>query len=98
MNFCHRDDAVAFVLAALARGAAGAAYHGSDGASPTRREVVTHLAGRLGIEPGRHAGPDPGGPDRCILSAWTRAVLGVTLRYPTFREGFEALLAAGTAG
>jgi nucleoside-diphosphate-sugar epimerase len=92
MNFCHLDDAVAFVLAALDRGAGGATYHGSDAAPARRREVVTFLAGRLGVEPPRSGAAAPPGPSRRILSAATRAGLGVALRYPSFREGFEALL------
>jgi nucleoside-diphosphate-sugar epimerase len=94
MNFCHLDDAVAFVLAALTRGAPGATYHGSDAAPPRRREVVAWVAGRLGIEPPRAptgAAPPPG-PDRRISSARSREALGVTLRYPSFRDGFERLL------
>ncbi|MBK9517548.1 MAG: NAD-dependent epimerase/dehydratase family protein [Anaeromyxobacter sp.] len=91
MNFCHQADAVAFVLAALDGGAPGATYHGSDAAPPTRREVVTWLAGRLGIPPPSGAAAPPG-PDRRILSARTRAALGITLRYPTFRDGFDSLL------
>jgi nucleoside-diphosphate-sugar epimerase len=96
MNFCHRDDAVAFTLAALDRGAPGAAYHGSDAAPPRRREVVTFLAGLLGQQPARHPGPAPGGPDRRILSAWTRGVLGVALAFPSYREGFAALAGPGS--
>ena len=91
MNFCHLEDAVAFVLAALDRGAPGATYHGSDAAPPTRREVVTWLAGRLGIEPHQVAGAPPPGPNRRISSARSRAELAVALRYPTFKEGFAAL-------
>jgi nucleoside-diphosphate-sugar epimerase len=93
MNWCHLDDAVAFVLAALDRGRPGAAYHGSDAAPPRRREVVTWIAGQLGVEPARSERPS-GGPNRRIDSSWTRQVLGVTLRYPTFRDGLAPLIAA----
>jgi nucleoside-diphosphate-sugar epimerase len=93
MNWCHLDDAVAFVLAALDRGRPGTAYHGSDAAPPRRREVVAWIAGQLGIEPARSERP-AGGPDRRIDSSWTRQVLGVTLRHPTFREGLAPLIAA----
>jgi len=92
MNWCHLDDAVAFVLAALARGARGATYHGSDAQPPRRREVVTWVAERLGVEPARRDAPGPPGPNRRILSERTRAALGVDLRYPSFREGFAPLL------
>lgn len=94
MNFCHRDDAVRAVLAALDRGRGGAVYHGSDAHPARRREVVEWVAGRLGIPPARRAegGGATGGPDRRILSERTREELGFRLSYPSFREGFEVLL------
>jgi nucleoside-diphosphate-sugar epimerase len=98
MNFCHLEDAVAFVLAALERGTAGATWHGSDAEPPRRREVVTWLSERLGIPPPRSAAPAPPGPNRRILSERTRASLGVELRFPSFRQGFAALLGAGGDG
>jgi nucleoside-diphosphate-sugar epimerase len=91
MNFCHRDDAVAFVLAVLDRGEGGAIYHGSDAEPARRREVVEWIAARLGIPPPR-AGEPSAGPSRRILSERTRAALGVTLAYPSFREGLETLI------
>ncbi len=94
MNFCHLDDALAFVLAALDRGRPGATWHGSDAAPPRRREVVDWMAARLGIDPPRlpPGAAAPPGPSRRILSERTRRELGVALRYPSFREGFEPLL------
>jgi nucleoside-diphosphate-sugar epimerase len=91
MNFCHREDAVAFVLAALDRGAAGAVYHGSDAAPARRREVVEWVAARLGIPPPRTGTAAPG-PDRRILSEWSRRELGLTLAFPSFKDGFAALV------
>ena len=93
MNFCHRDDAVAFVLAALDHGEPGAAYHGSDEAPPRRREVVAWIASQLGVEPVRSESP-ASGPNRRVDSSWTRRVLGVTLRYPSFRDGLAPLMAS----
>jgi nucleoside-diphosphate-sugar epimerase len=93
MNWCQLDDAVAFVLAALDRGVPGAAYHGSDAAPPLRREVIGWVAQQLGVEPGRSE-VAAGGPNRRIDSAWTRQQLGVTLRYPTFRDGLAPLIRA----
>ncbi|ACG73079.1 NAD-dependent epimerase/dehydratase [Anaeromyxobacter sp. K] len=91
MNFCHLDDAVSFVLAAIARGAPGAVYHGSDAAPARRREVVRWIADRIGVEPAR-ATVAPPGPDRRVLSERTRAALGVTLACPSFREGLIPLV------
>lgn len=91
MNFCHRDDAVAFVLAALDRGRAGAVYHGSDAQPASRADVARWIADRLGIDPA--SGVAAGGPNRRIMSERTRAELGVELRHRSFRDGL-----AGVAG
>ncbi len=97
MNFCHLDDAVTAVLAALRRGRPGAIYHGTDAAPARRREVVTWIAGRLEIPAPRgeeSAGPAGarGGANRRVLGERSRAELGLALRYPSFREGLEPLL------
>ncbi len=94
MNFCQRDDAIAFVLAALARAAPGAVYHGSDAEPARRREVVAWICGRLGIAPPVSEAP-AGGPSRRIRSERTRAALGVALAYPSFRDGLAPLLPRG---
>jgi nucleoside-diphosphate-sugar epimerase len=91
MNFCHLEDAVTFVVAALDRGEGGAVYHGSDGAPARRREVVEWIATRLGIAPPRADAAAPG-PSRRILSAGTRAALSLSLAFPSFREGLATLL------
>jgi len=93
MNFCHRDDAVALVRAALEGGAAGAVYHGSDAHPAPRREVVWWIAERLGIQPAVVRG-GASGPNRRVLAEKTRRALAISLRYPSYREGFEALLPA----
>ncbi len=100
MNFCHLDDAVAAVLAALSRGRAGAVYHGTDAHPAPRREVVEWVASRLGFAPTRRepaAGPPPGArpAHRRILGERTRAELGLALRWPTFREGLAPLVPSG---
>jgi nucleoside-diphosphate-sugar epimerase len=94
MNFCHLEDAVGAVLAALERGRAGAAYHASDAAPTRRREVVTWIAWRLGIPPpARAAPPEPArAAHRRVLSTSTRSELAVTLRFPSFRDGLDPLL------
>ena len=97
MNFCHRDDAVAFVRGALESGAAGAVYHGSDAHPAHRRDVVRWMAERLGTPPSVHRGSEEGErqrPNRRVLSEKSRRTLSVSLRYPSYREGFDALLRA----
>lgn len=88
MNFCHLADAASFVIAALDRARPGAVHHGSDAAPPRRRDVVEWISARLGIDPPRGEGSPPG-PDRRILSDETRKELGVSLAFPSFREGLE---------
>jgi nucleoside-diphosphate-sugar epimerase len=94
MNFCHLDDAVAAVLAALERGRPGAVYHASDAEPPRRREVVRWIAGRLGVPPPTREGPAETGraANRRVLAERTRAELGFALRHPSFREGFAPFL------
>ncbi len=93
MNFCHRDDAVATVLAAIDRGRDGAVYHASDGSPARRREVVEWIAGRLGIPPPRReVTAGRAGPDRRIAGRRTRAELALRLAWPSFREGLAPLL------
>jgi nucleoside-diphosphate-sugar epimerase len=93
MNFCELEDAVSFVVAALDRGRAGAVYHGSDAQPAPRREVVEWIAGRIGIAP-RSRDAAAGGPNRRIVSARTRAELGVELAAPSFREGLGRIVPA----
>lgn len=89
MNWCRREDAAAYVVAALDRGRPGAVYHGSDAAPVPRAEFVRWVAGRLGIAPpSTTAAPPPGRPNRRVLAQRTRDDLGVALLYPTYREGF----------
>lgn len=94
MNFCHRDDAVSAVLAALDRGRPAAIYHGSDAQPVRRREVVRWVARALGVEPVTRAevGAGRGAANRRILSERTRAELGLTLAWPSFADGFGPLI------
>jgi len=91
MNFCHLDDAVSFVLAALDRARPGAIHPGSDARPARRREVIEWIATRIGTAPRRNDAAAMG-PNRRILSEATREVLGVTLAYPSFREGLAPLV------
>lgn len=89
MNFCHLDDAVAAVEAALLRGRDGAIYHASDAQPPQRREVVQALAAQLGIAPRHNPAPAAAhAANRRISASWSRAQLGLQLHWPDFRSGF----------
>ena len=91
LNLCHLEDAVAAVVAVLERGAPGRVYHASDAEPVRRRDLVTWVAGRLGIPPPRlpSGGAGPTLPDRRIHADRSRAELGISLRHPTFREGLR---------
>jgi nucleoside-diphosphate-sugar epimerase len=91
MSFCHRDDAAELALAAATRGEQGAVYHGSDAEPARRRDVVSWIAQALDIVP--HRDDEPwSGPNRRIVSDRTRQSLGMTLAFPSFREGLTPLL------
>ncbi len=89
MNFCHLEDAVRAVDAALDRGRSGAVYHASDAAPARRRDVVEWIARRLSIEPPRAAGDDTTRrrPSRRVSAEASRRELGLDLAYASFREG-----------
>ena len=95
VNWCHRDDAAAAVVAALDRGRPGAIYHATDAHPAKKREVVEWLAARLAVPAPRATGSTPGrrgATNRRIQGVRTRSELGLELMYPSFREGLEALL------
>lgn len=99
MNFCHRDDAAAAIIAALDAGRDGAVYHATDARPLRRREVVRHVAGRLGIDPPVSSeAPAWAGPDRRVSGVRTRAELGLDLRWPSLREGLEPFFAGIKGG
>lgn len=95
MNSCHQDDAAETVIAALDRGRDGRIYHATDALPMRRREVIRHVAARLGIPPPEAAAGAAPGPDRRILGAATRAELGLELMWPSLKEGLEPFLSLG---
>ena len=77
-------------------------FNVSDGQPAPRQELVTWLAEKMGVEPPVFSGPPnlPSGsvstgkaPNRRIDNGRIREELGWEPRYPSFREGYEALLA-----
>ncbi|SDJ43670.1 NAD-dependent epimerase/dehydratase family protein [Pseudomonas indica] len=94
-NRIHRDDAaglLAFLLRADAAGTALAdCYLGVDDAPAPLQEVVAWLRNRLGVtEWAEEATVRRAGSKRCS-NARARA-LGWTPRYPSYREGYAAIL------
>jgi nucleoside-diphosphate-sugar epimerase len=94
----HLDDLATLVLAAFARGRPGETYVVGDLAPVPQIEVVRFLCERLGVPvppslPLAEVSPTLRG-DRQVDPSRALRDLGVTLRYPTYREGFAACLGA----
>src|SRR5699024_2122577 len=95
-NRIHRDDAAAAIVQLGTRTTAPApVYLGVDDHPAPRGEVLRFLAAELGVAAPPVGGPVPrrGGDKRCS-NALLRAT-GLSLAYPTYREGYRAVLASG---
>jgi nucleoside-diphosphate-sugar epimerase len=97
MNRIHRDDC-AGVLAHLARLPAPAPlYLGVDCDPVSRDDVVRFIAGELGMAPAERLDPPRGGgPGQGSNRRYSNRRLlatGYRFRYPTFRDGYRALIA-----
>lgn len=97
----HVEDLAALCLAGLAKGVAGATFPVADDAPVPQVEVVRWLAERLGVAmPGSVAAqdaPETLRHDRSVEGRDAQLALGVTLRFPSWREGFEHCLAVERA-
>ena len=101
LNLIHRDDiagAVRAVFGAPAGVACGVFNVADDGAAP-KGVMVNWLAARLGVpEPEFTGAPAPGRravtPDRVVANDRIKRVLSWRPVYPTFREGYAAILGA----
>jgi len=103
LNLVHCDDIGAAVFAAFAAPAsvAGGIFNVVDDAPAPKSEVVGWLAERLGRPAPRLTGGPASArrgfaspPDRVISNARLKTQLGWRPRYPSFREGYAALLSA----
>ena len=101
-NRIHVDD-IASVLLAAANGAGRHdVYNVTDGAPSPSQDMVAHAAELLGVEPPpeiplAEAGLSPMGmsfygENRRVANRRLRDDLGVTLLYPSYREGLASLL------
>ena len=95
-NRIHRDDCAGALRHLMHLEQPEPLYLGVDCEPADRSEVLRWLAARLGQPPLRNAG-EPGGPPRprgghkrCCNARLLRA--GYRFRYPTFREGYGALV------
>lgn len=96
-NRIHRDDAAGALAHLLRLPAPQALYLGVDDAPEDLRVVLTWLAAELGAPPPRReeaaaAGSPERTSKRCSNALLTAA--GYRLRFPTYREGYAALLRA----
>ncbi len=98
LNLVHRDDAVSSIFSALGAGESnvGRIYNVSDGNHATRAEIVEWLASKLDVEVPAFADDDAEDvPNRKVSNDRIRDELDWTPAYISFRDGYEAILAAG---
>lgn len=104
-NRIHVEDIAAVLDASLDRPRAGAIYNVSDDEPAPPQDIVAYAAALAGLPPPPEVPFDEAdltpmarsfyGENKRVVSRLVREELGVSLRYPTYREGLAAL--AGTA-
>lgn len=96
-NRIHAADAAGLLAFLLARDLDGVAlkdiYLGTDSAPAPQHEVLDWLAQQLGLPPVPHERKPGAGQNKRLSNARLRA-LGYPLRYPDYRAGYAAVLAA----
>ena len=98
-NRIHRDDLVTVLSTVLDAPEPPRLLHAVDHDAAQLGDVVTHLAARLGVEVPPDNSPAGEGPlGKVIDGALVHSLVPRSRwRYPTFREGYDALLADGSA-
>jgi nucleoside-diphosphate-sugar epimerase len=95
-NRIHRDDCVGALQHLMSFPQPGNLYLGVDHEPAETCVVLRWLAGRLGAPPPRVENPTPGGAQRRGGNKRCRnarlVASGYIFRYPTFRDGYGALL------
>jgi nucleoside-diphosphate-sugar epimerase len=104
LNLIHIDDAVEAILAAAERAIAPRTFVVADGHPVARRDYYEELARLLGTPPPVFAPPAVDSPRALRAASSKRArnarmlvELGIKLRYPSYREGLAAIVAAQRA-
>jgi nucleoside-diphosphate-sugar epimerase len=95
-NRIHRDDCAGVLQHLMRLGSPETLYLGTDREPADQAEVFLWLAKQLGSPPPRSGSRAPSGREtksnkRCRNSRLLQS--GYSFRYPTFREGYEAILA-----
>ena len=98
----HVEDLASVLAASIARPLPGTAYNVCDDEAAPPEAVVAYAAGLLGIEPPPLIPFEEAGlsamarsfynENKRVSNARIKSELGVTLRYPTYREGLAAIL------
>lgn len=101
LNLIHLDDICAAIWAAFGAPpkVRNEIFNLADDGAARKAEITAWIATQLGLPPPRFTGEPAAGrrsvtPDRIIANGKAKAVLGWTPRYPSFREGYAALLRA----
>ena len=102
----HVEDIANVLAASIAHPAPGTAYNVCDNEPAPPQDVVAYAAGLLGITPPPEVPFEDAdlspmaksfyAESKRVSNKRIREALGVTLRYPTYREGLKALLAQTT--
>ncbi len=94
LNLIHREDCVRAIQFLFEQGQAGEVYAGADPEPPVNREMAEWLLERV---PRSEPLPEwsPGEPLGKRVSSLKLQKLGFVFQYPSFREGYKALLEAG---
>lgn len=104
-NRIHVEDIARALDASLERPRAGAIYNVTDNEPAPPQDVVTYAVKLCGVAPPPEISLDDAGltemgrsfyaESKRVRNDLLRSELGVTLAYPTYREGLAALRAAG---
>jgi nucleoside-diphosphate-sugar epimerase len=96
LNMIHRDDVIGAVIAALERAGAGEIFNVVDNEPVSQVELFKWLARRLdrpmppSIEEDAAVVRKRGSSNKRVSNRKLATQLGYQLKYPTFREGYEA--------
>jgi nucleoside-diphosphate-sugar epimerase len=94
-NRIHRDDAARALAHLLTLDDPDPVYVGVDDAPARLCDVYTHLAGLLGVPPPERGGGDERSRSNKRCSNARLRATGFEFLYPTFREGYRAMIEAG---
>jgi nucleoside-diphosphate-sugar epimerase len=104
VNLIHVDDAASAIVAVEAKGTPPRTYLVSDGYPARRRDFFTEYARLVGAPAPQFETPPPdvlaasrSGSNKRISNGRICRELGFSPRYPSYREGLEAILREGDA-